>query len=471
MRGLFLTLTYLAFFALGATAPFVFVLGYVWVDGANPQLLSYGSGLLPLINVSLFMGCAAVVSYVFGDKRAPPRFNLGTGLSIAFVSWFTFTTIALAEVPDPAWVKWNTSFKTVLFATFIPYAIRSRIQIEAFLQVFLFSTAIFFLPVGLKTLISGGGYGYALSLVEGNSGLSEGATLAGVSLMMIPIMLFLAEHSILITLKKWRKPGYLGLALVAVSAAIGTYERTALVGLAVVAVFSWLRSPRKILFGVLIVLVGCAIIFFAPDAWTARISTTENYRNDDSALGRILVWEWTLGYVANHPLGGGFNLFYIDHIAFPDGTEIVGKAFHSVYFEILGEQGVVGFALFGGMVIYAILSIQWILRKTRQVPQARWAHDLAGALRVSLLTILACGLFIGIAFQPFIYYLLAMTISLREFVRKTVVSPAVTKDTAHLRIALRDVHSNETISKPIGVVASREGRSIIPWRDRAKQSG
>ena len=51
--------------------------------------------------------------------------------------------------------------------------IRSRIQIEAFAQTYVLSLAANFVPFGVKTFISGGGYGTNLGLEQGNAGLSE----------------------------------------------------------------------------------------------------------------------------------------------------------------------------------------------------------------------------------------------------------------------------------------------------------
>ena len=43
MRSLYLSFIYLMFLLLGTMAPFVFSLGYLWVDAATPQYLVYFS--------------------------------------------------------------------------------------------------------------------------------------------------------------------------------------------------------------------------------------------------------------------------------------------------------------------------------------------------------------------------------------------------------------------------------------------
>ena len=70
----------------------------------------------------------------------------------------------------------------------------------------------------------------------------------------------------------------------------------------------------------------------------------------------MAVWEWTLDYVKANPLGGGFDSYRANSFTYEmpvrTGTgnttaveyvEVTDKAraFHSAYFELLGEQGYV----------------------------------------------------------------------------------------------------------------------------------
>jgi probable O-glycosylation ligase (exosortase A-associated) len=421
LRSLYLVAVYISFFVLGRSAPFALALGYVWVDTFNPQSMAYI--LLPQIPVSLIMAVATIISYLL-IQRDKPRITLTSILLLLFAVWVTMTTALWAEVPDAAWEKWNFAFKMLCFAAFLPSVFRTRIQIEALLQIYLLSISVHFIPVGLKTMVSGGGYGRALGIVAGNSLLAEGATLAGVSLMLIPIILYLRRNTLLIPKNLVTQLGYGGLVSLALAAAIGTYERTALVGMAVVGIGLWLRARRKILGALLGVLVMLGVASRTSDAWNARISTIRHYSSETSALGRILVWEWTIGYANEHPLGGGFNSYKIDRVTFPpdtpDGDPVVatGIAFHSIYFEVLGEQGYVGLAIFFSIIGLSFWQLQKVARITRHVKEMVWAKELAYALQVALLTLLACGAFIGIAFQPMLYYLFALSACLRAHVRE-----------------------------------------------------
>jgi probable O-glycosylation ligase (exosortase A-associated) len=420
-RSLYLIAIYLSFFVLGRNAPFALALGYVWVDTFNPQSMAYL--VLPQIPVSLIMAVATIAAFVLLERNKP-RITLTSILLLLFAAWVTLTTALWAEVPDSAFEKWNYAFKMLCFAAFLPFVFRSRIQIEALLQVYLFSIAVHFIPVGLKTMVSGGGYGRALGIVSGNSLLSEGATLAGVSLMLIPIIFYLRRNTLILPKHLATQLGYNGLVALALAAAIGTYERTALVGMAVVGGGVWLRARRKILYGALGVLAMLGVASRTSDAWNARISTIGHFRSESSALGRLLVWEWTIGYANEHPLGGGFNSYKIDRVTFPPdtpgGDPIVAKgiAFHSIYFEVLGEQGYVGLAIFFAIIGWSFWQLQRVAGLTKSIKEMVWARELAYALQVALLTLLACGAFIGIAFQPMLYYLFAVSACLRAHVRE-----------------------------------------------------
>ena len=88
-------------------------------------------------------------------------------------------------------------------------------------------------------------------------------------------------------------------------------------------------------------------------------------------------------------------VYMIDRIELPGGQDGVpsvvnGKAFHSIYFEVLLEQGWVELGLFGLLIATSLLQLRAVARLTKGVEQMTWAHDLAISLQMSLVTILTC---------------------------------------------------------------------------------
>jgi putative inorganic carbon (HCO3(-)) transporter len=419
LRSILLLFVYISFLGLGVSAPFIATLGYVWVDTFRPQDVSYV--ILNQVPVAMVMGAVAVALYFVFDRRAVPKLRAITVLQLAFAAWITLTT-TLALIPDVAWEKWDWAFKTVMFSAFIPLTIRSRVQIEAFLQVYMFSLAANLVPFGLKMAISGGGYGQDLSLGGGNTGLSEGSTLAAVSVMTIPIYLYLRQHAILVPKTILFRSVYFVLAGLAVLTTIGTFERTGLIGLLTLGIVALVKSRRKILTLLVGLIVSGIAAYAMTDAWTARISTIGDYAKESSALARILVWRWTLDFASSHPFGGGFGAYRLDHIELPDGAIRFGVAFHSIYFEVLGEQGWIGLFLFLSIAAASLLALQRASKQARPHAELSWCRDLVATIQVSLIVLLVCGSFIGIAFQPMIPYLFAMAVSASEYVRRAVAA-------------------------------------------------
>ncbi len=427
MRDLYVAAVYLALLGLGCAAPFVFALAYIWVDVAYPQYVA--PGLLGGVPVSLIAALGAIAGYLFADRRAPPRFGATAWLTLAMAAWVTLTT-TWAVAPEFAWVKWDWAVKTVLFSLCIPYLFRSRVQIEAMLLVFVFSALTHMLPVGVKSLISGGRYGMDLGILGNNLGLSESSGLATVSVLFIPIHLYMRRHSLILPPGRWRSVFCAGLVVLSIATAIGTVARTAIVGFGVAGGVMWLRSRRKLAFGLVLGVAATLGAYSTSSAWNERIATIESPTSESSALVRLLVWRWTLDFAAEHPLGGGFEAYRVDRVEIPAGVEggapVVefGRAFHSLYFELLGEHGYVGLGLFLLIAARCLLVYQGVIRRTRDAPGLAWCRDLAIALQCALLTMLACGAFIGIAFQPTFWYLCALSTCLAEYVRRALATGA-----------------------------------------------
>jgi len=172
------------------------------------------------------------------------------------------------------------------------------------------------------------------------------------------------------------------------------------------------------------------VVYKTSDAWNTRMSTITAGAEDGSIGVRLAVWKWTYDYALAHPLGGGFDVYFIDSIdvqndSRPTGIETIAhRAFHSIYFEVLGEQGFIGLGMFLSIAGLSFLSLMGVIRRTKGNPELRWCNDLAKALLSALTILMTCGAFIGIAFQPFLYYLFAITVSLREWVHRTEEEPA-----------------------------------------------
>jgi len=438
MKDVLMIFCFVGFLAFGVMGPFVLALGYVWVDIFYPQYIS--PVMFRDAPVGMFMGVLTILSYVVMDRKSPPRATLLLGLYFCLAAWITFTT-SIAVEPIAAAQKFDPSIKVLLFAAFIPFIFRSRVQIEAFLQVLIFSACAHILPWGIKTLVSGGGYGKSLGLLGSNAAaLSESSMIANFCFTCVPLFLVLAKHNLVLPWKKYHKPLFYGLAGLFSVAAIGTFARTGLVALAVMLMGFFVRSKHKLRLTILAMAGLAGLAMFTSSSWTTRMSTVADYQDEGSAETRILVWKWTWDFVQEHPLGGGFNAFYTQRIeipgAGPDGGLLVvaKRAFHSIYFAVLGEHGFPGLAMYLSILGLSVLALQKTRTLLRGNEDHLWCYDMAGALQIGLVTFLAGAAFIDVSFNQVLWDLLALAICLREYAAR-VARAAATANTMRLRLA------------------------------------
>ena len=461
IRSIWLLFLYIAFLGLGTSAPFILALGYVWVDTFRPQEVTYL--ILDQLPVAMIMGIAAIGGYFLLDRRDPPRVTFTGAVPGIMALWCTVTMI-WAVVPESGWTKWDWAFKTLVFAAFLPLVIRSRVQIEAMAQVYLLALAGNIIPFGIKTIITGGGYGQNLGLIAGNAGLAEGGQLSTFCLMAVPIAVFLAKHAQLVPRSSVTVLGYFAIAILAVITAVGTFERSALVGLGVLAVYMFIRSRQKVLFGLVLAIGAAALIYTSSALFMNRMGTIQTYQADTSAMLRLAVWRWTLAFSFTHPLGGGFNAYLINDIEVPPSPELPegisqhGRAFHSSYFEVLGEEGWPGLIMFTLAAANSIWNLRRLARRTRSLPHLAWCADLSDALQSGIMVFFTSGAFVGIAFQPIIWYFFALSVSLREYVRR---ASALDKP---VKVAgWRGVKPADSLNDSSGVLPAIGG-----WRQRSK---
>lgn len=409
MQGIFLFLIYIVLFTFGLAKPFAMALGYVWTDLFTPQ--DVDPALLGRFPVSLVMGAGTAVSYLlFGSKDRPPLSGT-TCLLIAFGGWMSMTLL-WAEVPEYAWLKWDWAVKTVLFTALFPLFFRSRIQIEALLLTMILSLGGLLCPVGVKTLMTGGGYqlDYLVPIVVGTgAGLGEGITLALYAVLAVPLIISVIRHSVILP---WYRPRIIGCTIViicCVAAALGTYARTGLVSLVVLGTLLLLQAKRRMVLGTVMALFGLCLLPVVGPAWLNRMDTIS--ASEPSAAGRVDAWIWTLDYVGDHPLGGSFDAYRINAPAMEaisDGRVTIAKATHSIYFEVLSETGIIGFSIWI-IILLAFYRNMWrLVKKTKQQKELEWLNVLTKMCLISMTIFVVGGAFLSVAFLPISYYLIAI---------------------------------------------------------------
>ncbi len=420
------------FMAMGLRRPFLWVLAYLWVDILAPQRIAFGffSG----IPVSLIAFCAAFAGWLLTDSKQAARFTLRQGLLVVLLGW-CFYTLQGSAFPVEAATKWAWVWKALFFAIFLPFTLYTRKRLEAAALVMVLSVGAIIISGGLKTATGGGGYGVLSLFVNDNSGIYESSTIATVSIAIIPIVLWFTRHGTIFA-PDWRVKAFAWcLVFACLLMPVGTVSRTGLICIAVLMILALRDVKRRAAFLVGGAALGLVALPFLPQSYYERMATLGQADSDESASTRVQVWKWTLDYVAEHPTGGGFDAFRANRFTYKlpvrkgEGNSTTvhyedvvdqGRAYHSAYFEVLGEQGYVGFAVWLWLQLLGLWHMEKIRRRwrSRTAPGQQWQAPLANALQMAHVIYLVGAGFQGIAYQPFIMMLIGLQIAFYSYCRR-----------------------------------------------------
>ncbi len=190
-------------------------------------------------------------------------------------------------------------------------------------------------------------------------------------------------------------------------AIVGSQSRGAALGVVAMGIFLWLKSRNRFFIG-LVGMAAVALVFAVmPQQWFDRMASISNYQSDESAKTRINSWHMAFNLAKDRPFGGGYECFRDAMFAryAPEPGSVADA--HSIYFEVMGEHGFVGFALFLALGLMTWFTASWINKRTRRAPETRWAADLAVMIQVSLVGYATAGAFLGLAYFDFYYTLVA----------------------------------------------------------------
>lgn len=421
MRDIGLAIFLLGFIAVGFRRPFLLVLAYCYVDIVAPQRLSYY--LVNAIPVSLIVFCLAVGMWFIADEKKNIRYSTRQFLLVILLIYCGITT-QTADFPVEAAAKWSWVWKALLWAAFLPLTLHTKLRIEALATTMILCASSIAITGGIKTLAGGGGYGTLALLVQDNSGLYEGSIMSCVAIAMIPIILYLSRHSTIFP-PDWRVKAFCyALCFACMLIPIGTQARTGLVCIVMLVILAMRSSKHKFLYAGAIGVAALVAIPLLPSAFMDRMSTIQEYKSDSSASTRVAVWKWTWEYAKDHPFGGGFDAFRGNQIEYQleDGSKVIdqARAYHNSYFEMLGEQGYPGLLIWLMLHIMGVFQMERIHRRYRNTKRddLKWISPFAVALQNAQVIYLTGNMFVGIAFQPFVYMILAMQIGFSTYMAR-----------------------------------------------------
>lgn len=436
MRDLLLVAALVAMLPLAIALPYVGVLLWSWVAFMSPHREVFGFGHDFQFNVYIAALTLAVWLFSKDPKRIPV--TALTVLLLIFALWTSFTT-HVAINPDWSYEYWLRTIKTLALGFAVLVLITSKTRVQALIWIIVISVG-FFAVKGAGFLLATGGryrvFGPEDSMIMDNNNLGLAVV------FIIPLLNYLR-----LTSRRWVVSAVCLLVIAAaIFTVIGTYSRGGFIALIAISVAFLLKSRQK----VTVLLLAIAAVGFAqavmPSGWFERMGTIKGYTTDESFEGRLDAWNVNWNIARARPLtGGGFSASELgpvfrayntrsapssttpgtaDNPSYLPPEEDKGTAAHSVYFEVLGDHGFIGLAIYLLILARAWLNTSRIKRLTRDQPDLQWARLLADMTQVSFIGYLVAGLALSMAYYDVFLVVLVLTDVVRRMVEEAVALPA-----------------------------------------------
>ncbi len=189
-----------------------------------------------------------------------------------------------------------------------------------------------------------------------------------------------------------------------------------------------LRSRYKLLSAFMLVIVAFLVISFAPAAWMARMGAFAGGSLDMSAQQRLTSWAFAWNLAKQYPItGAGFECFTPGLFAIfspaDAHTWLAGHTSsgpHSIYFQVLAEQGFVGLGVFLGLLASCAISARRLQKQAASNPAVSWMASYAQIVELGVLGYMVSGAFLGRAYFDLYYQLVAILIVLKCLYKKEV---------------------------------------------------
>lgn len=436
MRDIVVTAVILGLLPFAIAKTHIAVLVWSWIGYMNPHRLAFGFAYnLPFAQL---VAAATFLSLLFNRERK--RIPI-TGLSLlwmVYLAWMVVTTF-FALSPESAQPQLSKILKIQLFMFITLMVMYTRERIHMLVWTIVFSIGFFSTKGGLFTLGTGGServWGPPGSFIEDNN------ELALATIMIIPLMYYLRLH----TQNAWVRFGLVVAMLLSVFSAIGSHSRGAVIAIACTSLFFWMKSKKKLVSGIVVIVLAPAIVLFMPQKWMERIETLRGdqadsmeiaqmqtrdgtgtvsppiperdwlgyWPKDFSALGRINSWNYAIN-VANARLsGGGLESWSPETFALYAPVVEEVKAAHSIYFSVLADHGWPGLFMFLSILLLTWRTASRVIQASKGDPEFAWAGDLARMIQVSLIAYCSGGAFLSLSYFDLPWHLVMIVILLKD---------------------------------------------------------
>ena len=414
MRDLMMFAVVFAWVPMALMNGFVAFLLWIYTTLLAPQIYLYGF----MAGFRYAFVFAGITLGLLAMKRVKERGRFimdGSGvLLLMFIAHALISALMAIQGNPLVPFRLEYFIKGMALALVAPFFLTSHRRIHVTIIAVVAGLGLHGVVEGAKVISSGGAhtvYGIPRTTLGDNNLLALGMV------MLLPLTLYLAKHSAN-QVAKWAALGVFGLCVMTV---LGSNSRGGALALAILGVWYWFTSPRKLLSTLFVAVVAVGVVQFAPDRWFDRIESIKEAGEDQSFMGRVAAWKVSVNIANDNPVfGAGFEATQVSWIwekyKYQDNfidiripANMTFKAAHSNYFQVMGDLGYVGLFLFLALMTSAFIARWRIKSLVRQLPgNNAWASDLSTAITLSLVAFMAGGAGVSLAYYELVYLQIVM---------------------------------------------------------------
>jgi putative inorganic carbon (HCO3(-)) transporter len=404
--------------------PYIGILLWVWVAYFNPHRYCYGFAYN--FPVAITVAVPTLLGILFSRDLNRRWLNWQSGMLLCFWAWTFFTYFNALHIPffqdhmldAKAELVRLSKILLMTFMMILVVTTKEKLRIVTLLTALCFS----FLAIKgtIFGALTGGQYrvwGPPDSFLEDNNSVGLAMNMA------IPMMFYLARDE----QNRWIRWALYGAVPCAILTVLLTYSRGGMLGLAAVLCAMALKSKYKFLGAFAVVTCALLVLTFAPAKWTDRMSTLKHEGVDSSAQQRLVSWGTTWNFVQDYPIaGGGFETLpdprvFQRYQSRPMPGGYISSGPHSIYFQVLGDHGFVGLAIYLALLLSCLLGAWRLRRRTRGLPEMDWVEPYSNIVEASLVGFMVSGAFLGLADFDLYFQVVAFVVLLKIIHRKEMM--------------------------------------------------
>lgn len=404
MRDILVTLLVFGSMPYILKRPYIGILVWAWLSYMNPHRLSWGFAYsMPFAQMVALVLVAAIF---FSHEKIGLKYDKLLAIWAVFLVWMGITTI-FALNQSSATTGLIVIYK-IQFLTILTLLLITNIErLQQLIWVIALSIGYFSVKGGVFTIMTGGGHrvwGPPGTFIEENNGL------ALATLMVVPLIAYLYK----ISDKKWVQYGLVFAGTMSVASAVGSQSRGAVLSLLAVAGFFWLKSSSKLVSGIVMAFVLVITFSVMPQSWHTRMQTITNFEEDESAMGRINAWKYSINVANDRVTGGGLKSWsYNNFLRYSPDFKLVVVA-HSIYFSVLADHGWIGLILFMTILFMSWRMLSSVIAQTKGTDDPQKLGVLAAMLQVSLVAYMSGGAFLSLSYFDLPWHIIAMAYILKH---------------------------------------------------------